>query len=165
MTQLTKQMRQWQQDLDDRIKDHKRPPKYWDFPELEKGNVHKHCAYCLRGDCARVYDSADPPEDRACSVVHCRWGCGARMHQCKLFEHKIICPLYEEEDEFAWMRKGLKREAQRIASKKAAALSTSSKLEDCGNASSDKPSTETSRRAAKATIPVPPPMPKTVQVP
>lgn len=86
---LTKQMQKWQKDLDERIKDHKKVPHYWEYPELEKGNVHKHCAHCQKRDCQRMSDPADPPEDKACNVVECRWKCGAVLHHCKLFEHKV----------------------------------------------------------------------------
>ena len=53
--QLSKQMKQWQDDLDARIGDKALPPKYEDYPELEKGNVHKHCAYCFDIHCDRTY--------------------------------------------------------------------------------------------------------------
>ena len=36
VSQLTKQMQQWQEDLDLRLKGKKIPPKYWEYPELEK---------------------------------------------------------------------------------------------------------------------------------
>ncbi len=86
---LTKQMKIWQDELDERIKDHEKPPSYWDFPEREKGNIHKHCAYCLDLNCLRTYDAVDPEDDRACNVVECRWKCGATYHHCKILEHKV----------------------------------------------------------------------------
>ena len=93
-TYLTKQMQRWQEDLDERIKDHEKPPRYWEFPELEKGNIHPHCSYCFRVDCRRTLDSSDPPDDRGCGVVKCRWECGALMHSCKLLEHKVSTSTY-----------------------------------------------------------------------
>ena len=86
---MTRQMRRWQEDLDERIKDREKPPSYWDFPEREKGGLHGHCAYCLRADCKRTAFDEDSKGDRACAVSKCRWGCGARMHNCKLFEHQV----------------------------------------------------------------------------
>ena len=42
-------------------------------------------------------------------MVECQWKCGASYHHCKTFEHKMICPLFEEEGEFDWMhRDGIK---------------------------------------------------------
>jgi hypothetical protein len=25
--------------------------RYWEYEELEKGNIHKHCAYCVDNNC------------------------------------------------------------------------------------------------------------------
>ena len=62
--------------------------------------------------------SEDYPEDelwaQCCSMMKCPWDCGAIYHHCKAFEHKMICPLYEEEGEFDWMHKD---KAQRKAAK------------------------------------------------
>ena len=110
--EMSKQMQQWQQDLDDRLKGKKLPPKYWEFPELEKGNIHKHCSKCFDANCKRTLQIAEP-EDTSCSVLACRWECGAVYHACKASEHLIVCPLYVEPDEFDWMYKGMASRANR----------------------------------------------------
>ena len=47
-----KQRQIMQEDLKLRLKKgQKIPPKYWEFPELEKGNIHPHCAYCIDIHC------------------------------------------------------------------------------------------------------------------
>ena len=91
---LSKQMQQWKDGLEDRLKGKEKPPQYWEFPELEKGNVHKHCSKCMLIDCGKDFDWANPgkPEDKACPVVKCKWQCGVVFHSCKLFEHQMICP-------------------------------------------------------------------------
>ena len=47
-------MQQWQDELTLSLLGQKIPPKYWDFPELEKGNIHKHCAYCVDMSCSKT---------------------------------------------------------------------------------------------------------------
>ena len=42
-----KQMKQWEDDLNKRLKGKEIPKRYWEFPELEKGNIHQHCAHCV----------------------------------------------------------------------------------------------------------------------
>ena len=69
---MDEQMQRWQDDLDKRLKGKLIPPKYWEFPELEKGNVHKHCAYCFDGDCIRSNDFSTNYEDVACNIINCR---------------------------------------------------------------------------------------------
>ena len=61
-------MRAWQDDLDERLKGKERPPHYWEFPDLERGNLHKHCAYCVDINCPRGYEYRDDVNDRACTV-------------------------------------------------------------------------------------------------
>jgi len=39
----------------------------------------------------------------SCSMVMCQFNCGASFHHCKLFEHNMICPNFEDEGEFDWM--------------------------------------------------------------
>ena len=49
---VVKQMKKWQDDLKERLKGREIPPKYWEFPELEKGNIHQnHCAHCINLIC------------------------------------------------------------------------------------------------------------------
>ncbi len=31
--------------------------RYWEYEELEKGNIHKHCAYCVDSHCERYLES------------------------------------------------------------------------------------------------------------
>lgn len=98
-------MKQWETDMNARLKAKgKTLKKYWEFPELEKGNIHKHCAYCHDLKCPQKFKDN---EIEACSVIECRWKCGANYHSCKSGEHYIICPNYIEEDEFEWMLKGV----------------------------------------------------------
>ena len=61
-TQLQLQMQAWQEDLDKRLKGKKIPPKYWEFPELEKGSIHGHCAYCFDIDCDRTLNIGAMPK-------------------------------------------------------------------------------------------------------
>ena len=114
MDAVSAQMKKWEDDLEERLKGKERPPHYWEHPELEKGGIHEHCAYCFRIDCEREFGLAE--RDRSCRVSDCRHGCGQFLHHCKMFEHQMICPEYEEPDEYAWMYRGVEGEA-RMASK------------------------------------------------
>lgn len=44
--QAEAQLKQWEEELDSRLKKKniQRCPKYWEFPELQKGNIHEHCS-------------------------------------------------------------------------------------------------------------------------
>lgn len=108
---LSKQMKQWQDDLDERLKGREKIKPYWEYPELEKGNIHPHCANCFAITCSKTF--LDTYEDdlskfKACEVISCRWKCGVKYHQCKAFEHQMLCTTYEESDDFAWMYRGIK---------------------------------------------------------
>jgi len=99
--------KRWQEDVDRAIARTGMPvpKKYWEYEELEKGNIHKHCAYCMLRNCDRqekFYEMEEGWRD-CCKVVDCLWGCGARYHNCKSTEHKMICSHYEEEGEFDWI--------------------------------------------------------------
>lgn len=98
------QVEQWEADLDARLKGRPIPPKYWEFPQLERGNIHKHCAYCVNLACPRKLGFG---QDNSCALTSCRWKCGAVLHACKASEHMIICPAYAEPDEFDWMLRGV----------------------------------------------------------
>lgn len=102
-----KMYKRWQDDVDSAIARTGQPvpKKYWEFEELEKGNIHKHCAYCMQLECDRQEKYYDQEEGwrECCGLKICDWGCGASFHRCKASEHKIICPLYEEEGEFDWI--------------------------------------------------------------
>jgi len=62
----------WEQDLKVRLKGKVIPPRYWEYPELEKGNLHKHCSYCFDLNCPRVFELKEMNGDIACQVVSCR---------------------------------------------------------------------------------------------
>ena len=47
---------------------------------------HLHCDICIRRKCTAV---TDPP----CAVISCVLFCGAVFHECKLSEHRKLCPL------------------------------------------------------------------------
>ena len=47
---------------------------------------HLHCDVCIRRKCTAV---VDPP----CAVISCAVFCGAVFHECKLPEHRELCPL------------------------------------------------------------------------
>ena len=102
---VSRQMKEWQDDLEERLKGKERPPHYWEHPELEKGGIHEHCAYCFKIDCKREFGLEE--RDRSCRVSDCRHGCGQYLHHCKMFEHQMVCPEYEEPDEYAWMYRGV----------------------------------------------------------
>ena len=120
------QSKRWKEDVDNAIARTGKavPKRYWEYPELERGNIHKHCAYCYNIDCQKktkyqmvMADEDDDDDDsdddgcwgQSCQMTTCQWNCGAVYHHCKAFEHKMICPLYEEEGEFDWMhRDGIK---------------------------------------------------------
>lgn len=112
------QFKMWEDDLKDRLKGKEIPPKYWEFPEIEKGNLHKHCAYCQSLTCTKksdmlllkLHDAAaalEQEEVPACPMISCRWKCGAVYHSCKSNEHSYICPTYIEPDEYEWMLRGV----------------------------------------------------------
>ncbi len=118
-------MKIWEDDLNARLKGRELPPKYWEFPELEKGDIHKHCAKCFDINCTRKMDFgnanndeaeengdimggmfSEPDPDEACAIMKCRWNCGMIYHSCKTSEHSYICPNFVEPDEFEWMLRG-----------------------------------------------------------
>merc|ERR1712142_1032676 len=74
-----KQAKRWQDDVDQAIQRTGQPvPKrYWEFPELERGNIHKHCAHCHTTTCdkrSNIFSSSGGDEDdwsQCCSVVNC----------------------------------------------------------------------------------------------
>jgi len=101
-----KQTKRWQEDVDNAIRRTGQPipKKYWEYPELERGNIHDHCAYCFDINCEKEFMLT--PNDESCCAVHsCSFGCGAKFHLCKSFEHKMICPMFEEESDFDWMNR------------------------------------------------------------
>ena len=104
LTQSEKQLQQWQDDMDARLKGKEIPPKYWEVPELEKGFAHAHCAYCFDINCKRTLNVSAPGIE-ACWLTNCKFECGAIFHACKSSEHHIICPKYEETDAFNKMYK------------------------------------------------------------
>ena len=69
---MNEQMLRWQQDLDARLKGKEIPPRYWEFPELQKGNIHKHCAHCYDIDCAKGNDLFSSYDQMACTIMKCR---------------------------------------------------------------------------------------------
>jgi hypothetical protein len=99
------QRRRWQEDVDTAILRTGKPVprKYWEFPEQEKGDIHSHCAYCHQAACDKPYNYTTGSSEQSCAVVACVWGCGARLHHCKAFEHQMICPTYVKEGEYDWM--------------------------------------------------------------
>eukprot|EP00092_Neocalanus_flemingeri_P003271 GFUD01003502.1.p1 GENE.GFUD01003502.1~~GFUD01003502.1.p1 ORF type:complete len:627 (+),score=134.00 GFUD01003502.1:172-2052(+) len=109
------QAKRWKDDVDQAIlrTGQPVPKRYWEYPELERGNIHRHCAYCHNSKCTKrnnllSVDDDYPDEEvwtQCCQVVNCPWECGAVYHHCKAFEHKMICPQYEEEGEFDWMQR------------------------------------------------------------
>ena len=109
------QAKRWKDDVDQAIlrTGQPVPKRYWEFPELERGNIHKHCAYCFSSKCTKRNNLLSVDDDfpdqeiwtQCCQVVNCPWECGAIYHHCKAFEHKMICPLYVEEGEFDWMQR------------------------------------------------------------
>ena len=118
--ELSCQMQQWQEEMNIRLSGRKVPPKYWESPELEKGNIHKHCAYCIDLNCSKslniesLFDSDDENMDSctsysssSCGMISCNWNCGVRYHACKSTEHRLICPMYEEPGEFDWIARGV----------------------------------------------------------
>eukprot|EP00095_Tigriopus_kingsejongensis_P008525 maker-scaffold81_size397536-snap-gene-0.19 protein:Tk08525 transcript:maker-scaffold81_size397536-snap-gene-0.19-mRNA-1 annotation:"low quality protein: f-box only protein 40" len=161
---LSKQMIKWQNDLDERLKDKEKIIPYWDYPELEKGNIHKHCAYCYDVACPKSFadgfvDSNDP-KGKACEVIDCRWKCGARYHQCKGFEHQMLCLYYEEPDDFAWMyrgMKGAKRESRKATQKKQVLKPVEDPL-----IGPDRSNITTGELVNGHFVPDPPPMPKSI---
>ena len=100
-------MRRWEDDLKQRLTGKPALPKYWEYPELEKGNIHQqHCSNCFDLSC----DSANIDKNKHqslvlnCSMTNCKFECGARYHACKVSEHKIICPFGElAEEEYSRM--------------------------------------------------------------
>jgi hypothetical protein len=69
---MNEQMQRWQKDLDARLKGKEIPPRYWEFPELERGGIHKHCAYCYDLDCKKANDFFSTYDEVACNIMECR---------------------------------------------------------------------------------------------
>ncbi|XP_013404984.1 F-box only protein 30 isoform X2 [Lingula anatina] len=51
------------------------------------GVPHDHCLTCLNRHCRVQDDTAN-----SCPMMHCKEGCGAHFHSCKLVEHILLCP-------------------------------------------------------------------------
>ena len=111
-------MQQWQEQTRQRLSGKKILPKYWEFPEQEKGNIHKHCAYCIDINCAKTLNIdflfTEYDVDSSCGVISCSWNCGAKYHACKSTEHLMICRTYEEPDEFDWIIRGVSNDFESI---------------------------------------------------
>ncbi|XP_023344335.1 F-box only protein 30 isoform X2 [Eurytemora carolleeae] len=108
LKQQETQQRRWQEDVEKAIlrTGQPVPKKYWEYDEMMKGNIHNHCAYCVDRNCVRKPDfQGDTSDTYSCSVVDCPFECGARLHHCKAFEHRMICANFEEEGEFDWILK------------------------------------------------------------
>lgn len=114
---VAKQMKKWEDDLKERLKGREIPPKYWEFPELEKGNIHQnHCAYCINHVCDQATNTANkstPNSMTNCAMTNCKFGCGARYHICKTSEHLIICCTGKVEDDYSKMYQGVSGEQRR----------------------------------------------------
>ena len=105
-----RQMQQWHDDLENRLKGKDIPPKYWEYPELEKGNIHaQHCSSCFNLNCENSASAI------SCSMVKCKFGCGARYHACKTSEHYIICPTGTIADDYNKMYQGVSGEQRRCS--------------------------------------------------
>ena len=125
--QAEAQLKQWEEDFDCRLKtkNYQKIPKYWEFPELEKGNIHKHCSSCFDLKCLKKES-----KEGACNIIQCRWKCGASFHSCKSSEHKLICPKYEDEDEFGWMMRGVTNLDIRMKKKSGVVIAQLKPLDD-----------------------------------
>ena len=162
--QAEAQLKQWEEDFDCRLKtkNYQKIPKYWEFPELEKGNIHKHCSSCFDLNCLKKEF-----KEGACSIIPCRWKCGAFFHSCKSSEHKLICPKYEEEDEFEWMLRGVTNLDIRMKKKssRSGGSGGGEKLKPLDDLFKGGPGEPASRKIqkilpnGKGKIPVPPPHP------
>ena len=107
---VVRQMQQWQDDLEDRLKGKDIPPKYWEHPELEKGNIHvQHCSSCFNLNCETSVSTI------SCSMINCKFECGARYHACKTSEHLIICPFGTIADDYNKMYQGVSGEQRRCS--------------------------------------------------
>ena len=112
---VVKQMKKWQDDLKERLKGREIPPKYWEFPELEKGNIHQnHCSQCINLYCGQAKNDANKNNSNTnCAMTNCKFGCGARYHVCKTSEHLIICSVGKIEDDYSKMYQGVSGEQRR----------------------------------------------------
>ena len=81
----------------------------------------------------------------------------------------MICPLYEEEDDFAWMRKGLENRRKAALEAKKQKTSEAKKARDENDCDSllvgpGEAAFREVKKMGRSLVPTPPPMPKTVQV-
>ena len=110
-------MRRWEDDLKQRLTGKPALPKYWEYPELEKGNIHQqHCSNCFDLNCESANIDKNKHQSLVlnCSMTNCKFECGARYHACKVSEHKIICPFGElAEEEYSRMFQGVSGEQRR----------------------------------------------------
>jgi len=150
------QKRRWQEDVDTAIRRTGQPvpKKYWDYPEMEKGNIHKHCAYCILDDCKKEQEF----NLTSCSMVACPFECGFNMHHCKVFEHSMICQNFEEEGEFDWMTRDRVMKKPKKDDKKAVI-----KFPDLFEAPTVLPSISNCKRGKLKEPPPPPPLPQDLQ--
>ena len=113
-------MQKWEDDFKERLKGREIPPKYWELPELEKGNVHQnHCANCFHRSCGNTKPQINANQiaiTNVCPMTSCKFGCGARYHACKTSEHLIICLVGEVEDDYSKMYQGVSGEQRRYSS-------------------------------------------------
>ena len=51
--------------------------------------LHLHCQHCVKlSRCAQ----SPAVSGQRCDVIDCPAGCGHRLHECKLSEHRLLCP-------------------------------------------------------------------------
>ena len=57
---------------------------------LQKEGIHNHCRSCVWSKCT-MGKSFDPGRWReSCPMTDCRWGCGAKYHNCKASDHDMF---------------------------------------------------------------------------
>ena len=103
MKQQLEQERAWKRDLSEKMRDI--TSYQTEATKLQREGIHNHCRTCVITDCS-IGKKFDPSRWReSCPIVDCRWGCGAKYHQCKSQDHSFLCKLYVESDEMDWLRR------------------------------------------------------------
>ena len=89
MKQQLEQERAWKRDLSEKMRDI--TSYQTEATKLQREGIHNHCRTCVITDCS-IGKKFDPSRWReSCPIVDCRWGCGAKYHQCKSQDHSFLC--------------------------------------------------------------------------
>ena len=105
LKQQQEQEKAWRRDLTEKLNVETSLWRQTEATKLQREGIHNHCRTCVITDCS-IGKMFDPSRWReSCPTIDCRWGCGARYHQCKSQDHSFLCKLFKETDEMDWLKR------------------------------------------------------------